>query len=79
MFAKHFTVYFRRTIKFDARVANLILYYSNVNTDEVYNQMSHLLSVPNVFVSAIFRLITNCTREITPLESTNCTRSGTCE
>ena len=24
MFAKHFTVYFRRTIKFDARVANLI-------------------------------------------------------
>ena len=25
MFAKHFTVYFRRTIKFDARVANLIL------------------------------------------------------
>ena len=31
MFAKHFTIYFRRTIKFDARVANLILYYSNVN------------------------------------------------
>ena len=30
MFAKHFTVYFRRTIKFDARVANLILYYSIV-------------------------------------------------
>ena len=47
-------------------------------TDEVYNQMSHLLSIPNVFVSAIFRLITNCTREITPLESTNCTRNGTC-
>ena len=84
MFAKHFTVYFRRTIKFDARVSNLILYYSNVNvlrndnnvarvkskrietsicsiiniklskpifglpmiykgTDEVHNQMSHLL------------------------------------
>ena len=31
MFANYFTVYFRRTIKFDARVANLILYYSNVN------------------------------------------------
>ena len=31
MYAKYFTVYFRRTIKFDARVANLILYYSNVN------------------------------------------------
>ena len=30
MYAKYFTVYFRRTIKFDARVANLILYYSNV-------------------------------------------------
>ena len=26
MYAKYFTVYFRRTIKFDARVANLILY-----------------------------------------------------
>ena len=25
MYAKYFTVYFRRTIKFDARVANLIL------------------------------------------------------
>ena len=49
-----------------------------LGTDEVYNQMSHLLSIPNVFVSAIFRLITNCTREITPLESTNCTRNGTC-
>ena len=33
-------------------------------TDEVYNQMSHLLSIRNVFVSAIFRLITNCTRDI---------------
>ena len=30
MYAKYFTVYFCRTIKFDARVANLILYYSNV-------------------------------------------------
>ena len=29
MYAKYFTVYFRRTIKFDARVANLILFYSN--------------------------------------------------
>ena len=29
--AKYFTVYFCRTIKFDARVANLILYYGNVN------------------------------------------------
>ena len=48
----------------------------NTPTDEVYNQMSHLLSIPNVFVSAIFRLITNCTREITPLESTNCTRNA---
>ena len=48
-------------------------------TDEVYNQMSHLLSISNVFVSAIFRLITNCTREITPPESTNCTRNGTAE
>ena len=26
MYVKHFSVYFRRTIKFDARVANLILY-----------------------------------------------------
>ena len=25
MYAKYFTVYFRRTIKFDARVANLML------------------------------------------------------
>ena len=31
MCAKHFTVYFRRTIKFDARVANLILHYNNVD------------------------------------------------
>ena len=31
MYANYFAVYFRRTIKFDARVANLILYYSNVN------------------------------------------------
>ena len=26
MYAKYFTVYFRRTIKFDARVANLMLF-----------------------------------------------------
>ena len=31
MYAKYFTVYFRRTIKFDARVANLIIIYSNVD------------------------------------------------
>ena len=31
MSANYFTVYFRRTIKFDARVANLILCYSNVS------------------------------------------------
>ena len=31
MYAKYFTVYFRRVIKFDARVANLILHYSNVD------------------------------------------------
>ena len=30
MYTKYFTVYFRRTIELDARVANLILYYSNV-------------------------------------------------
>ena len=42
------------------------------------DQMSHFLSIPNVFVSAIFRLITNCTREITQPESTNCSRNGTC-
>ena len=35
-----------------------------LGTDEVYNQMSHLLSIRNVFVSAIFRLITNCTRDM---------------
>ena len=34
------------------------------------DQMSHFLSIPNVFVSAIFRLITNCTREMTQPEST---------
>ena len=40
MYAKYFTVYFRRTIKFDARVANLMLldiivmlmYYQRVDT-----------------------------------------------
>ena len=31
MYPKYFTVCFRRTIKFDARVANLILYYSIVD------------------------------------------------
>ena len=55
-------------------------------TDEVYNQMSHLLSIRNVFVSAIFRLITNCTRDMALAkldvyclrESTNCTRNSIC-
>ena len=47
-------------------------------TDQVWNQMSHFLSIPNVFVSAIFRLITNWTREMTQPESTNCSRNGTC-
>ena len=58
----------------------------DVTTDEVYNQMSHLLSIRNVFVSAIFRLITNCTRDMALVkldvfclrESTNCTRNSTC-
>ena len=31
MYAKYFTVHFRRTIKFDARVANLIIIYSTVD------------------------------------------------
>ena len=31
MYGKYITVYFRRTIKFDTRVANLILYYGNVD------------------------------------------------
>ena len=30
MYAKYFTVYFRRTIKFDARVANLMLFYNDI-------------------------------------------------
>ena len=30
MYAKYFTVYFRRTIEFDARVANLIQFVHNV-------------------------------------------------
>ena len=44
MFAKHFTVYFRRTIKFDARVANLILYYSNVNVLRNDNNVARVKS-----------------------------------
>ena len=31
MYAKYFTVYFCRAVKFDARVSNLIIYYSNVH------------------------------------------------
>ena len=42
MYAKYFTVYFRRTIKFDARVANLILYYSNVNVLRNDNNVARL-------------------------------------
>ena len=44
MFAKHFTVYFRRTIKFNARVANLILYYSNVNVLRNDNNVARVKS-----------------------------------
>ena len=40
----HFTVYFRRTIKFDARVANLILYYSNVNVLRNDNNVARVKS-----------------------------------
>ena len=44
MFANYFTVYFRRTIKFDARVANLILYYSNVKMYYVMTTMWRALN-----------------------------------
>ena len=44
MFANYFTVYFRRTIKFDARVANLILYYSNVNVLRNENNVARVKS-----------------------------------
>ena len=44
MYAKYFTVYFRRTIKFDARVANLILYYSNVNALRNDNNVARVKS-----------------------------------
>ena len=44
MYAKYFTVYFRRTIKFDARVANLILYYSNVNVLRNDNNVARVKS-----------------------------------
>ena len=51
-----------------------------------FNQMSHSLFIPNVFVSAIFRLISNCTRDMALAtldvyclrECTNCTRNSTC-
>ena len=43
MFANYFTVYFRRTIKFDARVANLIL-YSNVNVLRNDNNVARVKS-----------------------------------
>ena len=44
MFANYFAVYFRRTIKFDARVANLILYYSNVNVLRNGNNVARVKS-----------------------------------
>ena len=44
MYAKYFTVYFRRTIKFEARVANLILYYSNVNVLRNDNNVARVKS-----------------------------------
>ena len=44
MFANYFTVYFRRTIKFDARVANLILCYSNVNVLRNDNNVARVKS-----------------------------------
>ena len=49
MFANYFAVYFRRTIKFDARVANLILYYiilyySNVNVLRNDNNVARVKS-----------------------------------
>ena len=44
MFANYFTVYFRRTIKFDARVANLILYFSNVSVLRNDNNVARVKS-----------------------------------
>ena len=44
MYANYFTVYFRRTIKFDARVANLVLYYSNVNVLRNDNNVARVKS-----------------------------------
>ena len=47
VYAMYFTVYFRRTIKFDARVANLILYYryySNVNVLRNDNNVARVKS-----------------------------------
>ena len=42
--AKYFTVYFCRALKFDARVANLILYYSNVNVLRNDNNVARVKS-----------------------------------
>ena len=44
MYAKYFTVYFCGAIKFDARVANLILYYSNVNVLRNDNNVARVKS-----------------------------------
>ena len=44
MYAKYFTVYFCRAIKFDARVSNLILYYSNVNVLRNDNNVARVKS-----------------------------------
>ena len=40
MFANYFTVYFRRPIKFDARVANLILYHNYIIVMLMYYVMT---------------------------------------
>ena len=44
MYAKYFTVYFCGAIKFDVRVANLILYYSNVNVLRNDNNVARVKS-----------------------------------
>ena len=44
MYAKYFTVYFCGAIKFDARVSNLILYYSNVNVLRNDNNVARVKS-----------------------------------
>ena len=44
MYANYFAVYFRRAIKFDARVANLILYHSNVNVLRNDNNVARVQS-----------------------------------